>query len=502
MKTMKYLMLGMALLLSLGSCTTKFDEYNTNPNEMDLWNIGPSGMLQQLLYSGTEVFLYRTWLLNGELIQYTFAGSGNNTYHRYVIANSVGSSAWSNLYRQAANADHMRLLAIQRESPNYEAVAVTLRTLLISNVIDIFGDAPYTEAFKGPSEGISQPKFDRQEDVYRALMADYEYANSLYDTSAAFENPERDLLYGGDVAKWQKFNNSLYLRLLMRLSNRDDVLGVSEKINEIFSSPARYPIFTSNDDNATMYYDAVEPFVNYFGSRLETQFTTSTGRRPAEQIINMMKETGDPRISIWFRQPSGADGWKGGQSGIEAQEADLTGVANLNKTNLGEYDSPYALMKYDEVLFIQAEAMQRGWVAGDAAATYQQAIRASIEFWHGVDKTGLNITDRVIENFLANVPYDGTLKAILDQKYVALFWVGFEAWADYRRTGYPELVIGTGTFNDHILPRRLVYPTNTMETNRENYEEVLARLRNVYGGDDDMKTPLWWSLEAVERGIR
>ncbi len=54
----------------------------------------------------------------------------------------------------------------------------------------------------------------------------------------------------------------------------------------------------------------------------------------------MMKETGDPRISIWFRQPSGADGWKGGQSGIEAQEADLTGVANLNKTNLGEYDSP------------------------------------------------------------------------------------------------------------------------------------------------------------------
>ena len=100
------------------------------------------------------------------------------------------------------------------------------------------------------------------------------------------------------------------------------------------------------------------------------------------------------------------------------------------------------------------------------------------------------------------MPYDGTLKTILDQKYVALFWVGFEAWADYRRTGYPELVIGTGTFNDHILPRRLVYPTNTMETNRENYEEVLARLRNVYGGDDDMKTPLWWSLEAVERGIR
>lgn len=175
-----------------------------------------------------------------------------------------------------------------------------------------------------------------------------------------------------------------------------------------------------------MSYESVEPFVNYWGTKLNTQFTTSTGRRPAEQIVDMMNHSGDPRIGIWFQQPSGAEGWKGVQSGIESQEADFTGIANLNKANLGDYASPYALMKYDEVLFIQAEAIQRGWIAGDAAACYQNAIRASINYWKEVDTTGLNITDKVIENFLANVPYDGTLESIINQKYVALFWVGYE----------------------------------------------------------------------------
>lgn len=492
----------LALGAGLFSCTHKFDEYNTNPNQMDMGKVGPSGMMQELLYAGTEIFLNRTWTLNGELIQYTFAGSGNNTYHRYVIDNAVGSSAWSNLYKQAANADHMRELAVKKEEPNYEAVALTLRTLFLSNVADLFGDMPYTQAFKGSSEGIKQPVFDSQQSVCEALLADLERANSLYDTSRDLSGASRDLLFAGKAARWQKFTNSLHLRLLMRLSNRNAQLGVAAKIAEIFADPVKYPVFVSNEDNATMYYDDVEPFVNYFGTKLNIQFTTSTGRRPAEQIINMMDKAGDPRISIWFRQPSGAEGWKGGQSGIAAQEADFSGVADLNKDNLGLYDSPYTLIKYDELLFIWAEAMQRGWIAGDPDEYYRKAIRASIEYWRGVDVTGLNITDKVIDNFLANVPYDGTLKAIMDQKYVAMFWVGFEAWADYRRTGYPELTIGSGTFNDHILPRRLVYPTNTMETNRVNYDKAVARLRSYYGGDDDMKTPVWWSKAAVDKGIK
>ncbi len=132
-------------------------------------------------------------------------------------------------------------------------------------------------------------------------------------------------------------------------------------------------------------------------------------------------------------------------------------------------------MKYDEVLFIQAEAMQRGWVAGDAAATYQQAIRASIEFWHGVDKTGLNITDRVIENFLANVPLRRDAEGDSRSKVCGALLGGIRGLGRLPADrAIPCWSSVQGTFNDHILPRRLVYPTNTMETNRENYEEALA----------------------------
>ena len=457
MKKLKHILIAALLLAGAGACTANFDEYNTNPNEMDLWKIAPAGMIQELLYSGTEVFLYRTWQLNGELIQYTIAGSGNNTYHRYVVENSVGASAWSNLYKQAANADHMRQLAIRKEDPNYEAIALTLRTLFLQNIADLFGDVPCSEAFKGPSENVKQPVFDTQEQVYRSLLADLERANSLYDNSVALSSATRDLLYKGDLTKWRKFNNSLYLRLLMRLSNRNAAVGVAAKIAEVFDNPDKYPVFTGNEDNAEMRYDEVEPFVNYWGTKLNTQFTTSTGRRPAEQIIGM--------------------------------------------ATLGEYGSPYALMKYDEVLFIFAEAMQRGWIAGDAGTYYRNAIRASVKYWDGVAES-LTIPDVVIENFLANVPYDGTLETIIDQKYVALFWVGYEAWAEYRRTGYPALEIGSGTFNDHILPTRLVYPTNTVETNKNNYNAAVERLRSYYGGADDMKTPVWWSKAAVDKGIR
>lgn len=503
MKRTKYQLLALTALLCGAGCTADFDEINRNPNEMDQGAISPTGLLQETLYTGAEVLLYRTWQLNGELIQYTVSGTGNNSYHRYVITNSVMEGAWNGLFKWAANAEAMRQLAVDQQNANCEAAAITLKVLYLSNLTDMFGEIPCSEAFKGASDNLTKPAFDTQRAVYERLLADLEYANSIYDTSTAMSNAQRDLLYGGDMTKWQKFNNSLYLRLLMRLSNRNRELGIAARVRAVFENPAQWPVFTSNDDNATFYYDEVEPYVNYFGSSLENSFT-NTGRKPAEQIIGMMDPPGDPRISIWFRQASGADGWKGAESGKEAQESDKDGVSLLNKANLGDYASPYSHMKYDEVLFIFAEAIKRGWIdGGDALAEtyYNDAIRASIRFWSSVNRTGNPVSDSTVDRFLANIPYDGTLERILGQKYVALFWTGFEAWHEYRRTGYPRLVIGNGTQNDHILPTRMAYPTIAVRTNPDNYAAAVARLRNAFGGDDDMKTPVWWSEEAVRRGI-
>ena len=98
MKRNIYLLFALWVFSANVGCTTNFDEINRNPNEIDEGAISPTGMLQETLYTGAEVLLYRTWQLNGELIQYTVSGTGNNSYHRYVITNSVMESAWSNLF--------------------------------------------------------------------------------------------------------------------------------------------------------------------------------------------------------------------------------------------------------------------------------------------------------------------------------------------------------------------------------------------------------------------
>lgn len=493
MKTKLYICCALFLLATTGGCNHKFDEYNTNPNQMDMWKIGPESMLEEVVYSGADGFLYRTRLLNGELIQYTASGGLTQAYHRYALDNSVMSSAWTHLFAWAANADHMAQLAERKENRNCRAIALTMKALFLSNATDIFGDVPCSEAFKG-RDGLTKPVFDTQRSVYEQIFTDLELANTLYDESLKLQMPSRDLLYGGDIKKWRRFTNSLHLRLLMRLSNRDREMGVSEKIKTIVADPVAYPVFTANSDNATIFYSGQTPFINRFGNENETNFTAN-GNKPAEQMIGMLAEPGDPRISIWFVQKGNA--WKGMVSGMPTQETDASGVAWLNKQVLGEYTSPYSLMKYDELLFIFAEAAQRGWIDGGREAAgkyYEQGVRASVRFWADNDPAEKPVPDAMIDDFLRKIPYDGTMQLIAEQKYVALFWTGYEAWHEYRRTGYPELKIGSGTLNDHILPTRFAYPTNTAESNPDNYAQAVIRM----GGADNMKTPVWWSKQAAE----
>ena len=273
MKRLKNIILSSSIIVAfvLTSCTSGFDETNTNPNDTEMGIVSPTSLLEETLTSGASALLDRTRLINGELIQYTVSGSGLNSYHKYAINNSIQSGSWDGSFRWAANANHMYLLAKQRDPNdknslynNCKALALTLQVLYTSSATDIFGDIPYSEAFKGREDNY-KPIFDTQKDVYAAMYKHLEEANSLYDTNASIPNPTKDLMYKGNMAKWKKFTNSLYLRLLMRLSNRDTEMKISTKIQEIVNNPSKYPIFTGNQDNATLYYTGVKPFANRFG---------------------------------------------------------------------------------------------------------------------------------------------------------------------------------------------------------------------------------------------
>lgn len=295
MKTIRFKCYAACCMAFLGmGCTASFEEYNTNPNQMEMWEIGPESLLENLVFKEFECLLHRTWYINGELIQYTVSGSSLNAFHRYVISNGVPSDHWATQFQWAATADHMYRLALEQNDVNCQAIALTMRAFCMAHCTDGFGDVPFTEAFQG-RDGLAQPLFDTQRSIYERLYEDLELANSLYDVSKSLKSPSRDLLYGGDMARWKRFTNSLHLRLLMRCINRDGELGISERIRSLVSQPTLYPLFESNDDNATLFYTGVVPFVNYFKNTTYENFTTY-GRRASASFVDRMAAIGDPRF--------------------------------------------------------------------------------------------------------------------------------------------------------------------------------------------------------------
>src|SRR5690606_17834868 len=169
-------------------------------------------------------------------------------------------------------------------------IALTFKALFFSNMTDMFGDIPYEEAFSARQpNGTITPKFNTQKQVYEFLFATLEEANDIYATNPVFQKPTMDGMYGGNMASWRKFNNSLYLRLLCRISGRTE-MNAGAKMSEILNNPDKYPVFASNADNATVKFSGTAPYISNFGDTDESGFTSS-GRKLTQQLIKMTVQT-------------------------------------------------------------------------------------------------------------------------------------------------------------------------------------------------------------------
>ena len=257
--------------MGLGSCTGNFEEYNTNGESPEYGNVDPSTLLEQLISTGAYYIYERSWRVNNELMQYTVDCSAATDIQRYVFQVGEYKTPWERFQRYAANANHMIALAEKYEDPNAQAIAMTLKAVFMSLITDLYGDIPYKEAYR-IDENITQPQIDPQSEIYAGLIDMLLEANSLYRTATDNNGnytypltvPGKDLLYGGDIAAWQKFTNSLCLRLCMRLSNRPEA-GSAAIMQTIVSNPAKHPVFSSCDDDAKVSYTGIAPFKNEFG---------------------------------------------------------------------------------------------------------------------------------------------------------------------------------------------------------------------------------------------
>ena len=476
MKNLK-IIFSVVLFASLSfACTKDFQEVNTDPNKIE--KISPGTLLNPIIYSVSSFNTSRSDAFTFDIMQVALPfPSVSGGVHRYDISESAGNSTWNTYYRWINNVKEMRAASIATQDPNYEAIALTLNAWLYSLLSDSFGDVPKSEAVQG-DQGIYQPVFDTQQDIYKTIIADLEKANTLYNTSKPMIFGT-DILYANNVSNWRKFTNSLRLRLLLRVSKRTEIDAFG-KMAEIIGNPLTNPVFTSNADAAILKITGVVPNVSPWGRAIDfTTFRASGGF-----FIDNLNDFVDPRLAKWNSQARTSDGktntgYKGIPSGYNGPESQFTYLPSNFLVALATAPMTSVIMSYAEVELIKAELAQKGKITGSAATFYQNGVKASVEQWGAVLPANYFLN--------AKAAYNGTLERIMLQKYYALFFNDYQQWFEYRRTGFPVLPKGAGQLNNQIVPVRFRYPTTVVTNNNANYLKAVANM-----GGDDINTKVWW----------
>ena len=463
---------------SAGACTDGLTDINSNPNAPT--DVGVAFLLPQAIQAGVrQVFgagemLRHTSIWSQQFVQIQYADE-----ERGMVRPGTMEGFWT-IYYAGPLMDIQRVVdkAVASGDPNIEGVGRVWRSWLFHHVTDLWGDIPYSEALA--SESNTTPAYDSQSDVYSGLLADLTLGASLITTSGA-DFATGDLLYDNDFERWRRFANSLRMRLAMRLSNSDPAMARTEFI-AAFNAGG----FQSNDDNAMLEYPGF-PWEN----PLAQDFLGRDDNGISRTMVNELAALNDPRLEL-YAEPAASDGaYRGRENG--AGILSFTSFSSFSRIgNFWRRDgaaTPSAVMTYAEVLFLEAEAAARGWITADPAALYVQGIQASMDLY---DDYGVGPSDAEVATYLAqgSVDYLGGAAGLVQinhQKWIALWMNGAEAWANWRRTDVPTLLVGPDVRISRI-PVRFSYPDSEQSLNSANMNAAITR----QGGGLELTTPVWW----------
>jgi len=512
MKRIFYYILGLIVLFSPTGCTDSLESVNKNPNdpeEVPVYSLFQYATISLVNDISDEWFSGRQSLLYAQY----FAQRNYSDEDRYMIRQNTNDSYWQYLYRGVANIEEVIRInsdpaladgaSLYGANANQIAAARILKSWAVQVMTDTWGDIPYSEAWKA-SEGIYNAKYDKQEDIYKDLLA------VLKDAAATLKANENepvltrgDILYGGDAAKWRKFANSLRMRVALRASK------VLPEYKSIIEECIADGVFTSNADNALFAYNAAPPAQNPFFKSLnvsarndfsltKTIVDLTLGKDDElNNKVNPFKGFEDPRLKIWAR-PNADGKYLGMPYGMLASySVDYSSVIaspvdfQASPTIIVSADFKMPIMDYAEVLLIQSE------VKDFDDALYRQGVEASLIQW-GVDAAEATA-------YATSLPA-ANAERVLTQKWLANFMNGNNGWAEYRRTGYPSFLLLPGeisiveprlsdepilftTLGDtkNAIPTRVTYPQVEATVNAVSYKAAGLAI-----GGDYMYTRLWW----------
>ena len=497
-------------LLVLSSCDAmlddNFEELNTNPTQAPQINPGFKLTDIQLNISGQRFENWRTNLIYSSTMVQHFATlptfwAGD----KYLYIPSYSAAMWDRYYPNISKNIEDLLLQVcdAPEEVNLCSITRITRVLMYHRLTDLYGDVPYSEAGRGFIDGISQPKYDPQEEIYMDMLSELEQSAQALDASLPSFG-EADLLYGGDVEQWRKFAYSMMLRLGLRLVKVDPALS-QEWVEKAIAGG----VMESNEDIAYVPHDPAG-YPNGNGS----VFLADGSPRLSAFFVDWMVEHDDPRLNVYGLVPADAAAPVGLPSGyddagtqsiqdhptwIPCEPEDnppspcgLDAYVQINPV-IQDQDDPMFFQTYAEVEFMLAEAAVRGWHTGDPQTHYENGVRAAMQYLvlYGLEA---DIPESEIDAYLAENPYDPAraLEQINTQYWAAVLLNEYEAFANWRRTGYPDLtpVNYPGNVTGGTIPRRLRYREQEQVANAANYEAAVARQ-----GPDLLTTRVWWDAE-------
>lgn len=520
MKKILYtVILGLFVIFEMTSCQD-MGEINTDPNN-------PEDVPSNMLFSGAQKkavdYVYDNWFSGRQNLVYSqyWAQRNYTEEDRYQIRESTNNNYWNTFYTLIANFNRVILLntdskyagknAVYGNNDNQIAAARIMRAWLFSIMTDTWGSIPYSEVDKLVSDGAYYAKYDSQPTVYSDIIKELTEAVELIDNSGsnvAFTGG--DMMFNGNAGAWKKFANSLKCRLAVHLSKVEPTW--KDYITEALASG----VFQSNADAAYYHYSVIDPEYCYFYSGFfidgRNDFSIT---RPFLDILKGQRDTLnnkahpwegviDPRMAI-YTTPNGSGVYLGMPYGVPSNRTSLFrgSVPNWyrNPPVILKKDFPVPIMSFTELQLIISE------YKGFSTPEYVAGVNASLDYWSSL--AGVIIPENEKSAYVASVSANVTPEAVALQKYIDLFMNGTEAWAELRRTGYPEQLLRPGEISamNETTPipftplsdtkgdivARVKYPTNESTLNGAAFNEAVT---NYLGGENNYYTKMFWDVRT------
>ncbi|PRY06038.1 SusD-like starch-binding protein associating with outer membrane [Pontibacter ummariensis] len=496
MKKVLYILLSLALAQGFVACdTVDFGDMNENQNgPADPY---PAGLLAGAIENYSTVTGRSYFLVPTLLVQY----QSQVTYTDEMLY-AESPYEWENYYNIILPAlnqviaynlnedNHGAELEAQGAPVNQAGVAMIMKAIVMKRVTDTWGDVPYSQAFLGL--GDVTPAYDKQEDIYKALIEELQTARDMLDP--ALKGPIGDLIYGGNVAKWKQLANSVLLQMALQMS--EVYPAANGYAAQVFQEALAHPAGVIDDvaEEAWYTFDEVAQYQNPFNPNrardyfLSAEFVDAFQGDTGEGSLNpTSNDTFDARLYVYSTDAE-LDGVPYGYN-----DESGSGRAQVSTDYFWNATAPLPMMTASYTYLNRAEAAVRGWTTEDAEEMLAKGIVMSFVTWDAHSEEDIaSEGEAYAAARLEDAEEVGMYQVIGEEKWKTLFPQGFDAWAEWRRTEFPVLYPATDYLNDGQIPRRYLYPAEEATLNRENYAAGVGALNPA---TDNNTARVWWDVE-------